>query len=193
MTTCGETSSSLKILVQTSDREHSCTVSTKQYRHDARSAAADRVTSRAYDRHVIHETRFGAGQDLQASLRHRDPAKTPGTSERAQRDAALLKKRVARGLPPCAAAAASPWRLFAAVHGVLRCRNCQQTRTGKPFLWHREENAGRNIMAVYLSLADTGQRPAPLTRPARPRGRNYTTQMAGCNGTSLATGTAAGI
>ena len=113
-------------------------------------------------------------------------------ASRAQRDAALLKKRVARGLPPRAAAAAPPQRLFTAVHGVLRCRNCQRTRTGKPLFWHRDENAGRNIMAVYLSLANTGERPAPLTRPARPRGRNDTTQMAGRNGTSLATGTAAG-
>ena len=113
-------------------------------------------------------------------------------ASRAQRDAALLKKQVARGLPPRAAAAAPPRRLFTVVHGVLRCHNCQQTRTGKSFFWHRDENAGRNIMAVYLSLADTGRRPAPLTRPARPSGRNDATQMAGRNGTSLATGTAAG-
>ena len=114
-------------------------------------------------------------------------------ASRAQHDAALLKKQVARrGLPPSAATVTAPRRVFTVVHGVLRCRNCQQTRTGKPFFWHRDENAGRNIMAVYLSLANTGKRPAPLTRPARPRGRNDATQMAGRNGTSLATGTAAG-
>ena len=44
-------------------------------------------------------------------------------ASRTQRDAALLKKRVAHGLPPRAAAATPPRRLFTAVHGMLRCRN----------------------------------------------------------------------
>ena len=117
----------------------------------------------------------------------------------AQYDAAVEKKRekwekrrIARGRPPRPATAAPPRRLCTLVYGVLRCRNCQKTRTGKPFFWHRDENASRNIMAVYLSLADNGKRPTPLSRPARLGSRAHATEMAGRNGTSLATGTAAG-
>ena len=108
-------------------------------------------------------------------------------ASRAQHDAAVLKKQVARGLPPHDAIVRAPGRRFTVVHGVLR-----RHAPAKPFFWQRDENASRNIMAAYLSLADTGKRPAPLTGPARLRQRNDETQMAGRNGTSLATGTAAG-
>lgn len=59
-------------------------------------------------------------------------------------------------------------RLTTLVYGVLRCRFCEE-QTGRPLFWHRDVNAARNIMDVYVSLADTGKRPTPLTRPAAPR------------------------
>ena len=35
------------------------------------------------------------------------------------------------------------------IYGVLLCRNCG-SRDGRPLFWHRDVNAARNILAVYL-------------------------------------------
>ena len=49
------------------------------------------------------------------------------------------------------------------IYGVLLCRNCG-SRDGRPLFWHRDVNAARNILAVYLSLATTEKRPTAMTR-----------------------------
>ena len=49
-------------------------------------------------------------------------------ASRSQRAAALLRKLAARGIPQHTLAAMPRRKVFAAVHGVLRCRHCQQRR-----------------------------------------------------------------
>ena len=92
-------------------------------------------------------------------------------SERSSREpSARSRAPAARSRAPAARSRAprrAP-RLTTLVYGVLRCRFCEE-QTGRPLFWHRDVNAARNIMDVYVSLADTGKRPTPLMRPAAPR------------------------
>jgi hypothetical protein len=92
-------------------------------------------------------------------------------SERSSREpSARSRAPAARSRAPAAPVRAprrAP-RLTTLVYGVRRCRFCEE-QTGRPLFWHRDVNAARNIMDVYVSLADTGKRPTPLTRPAAPR------------------------
>ena len=51
------------------------------------------------------------------------------------------------------------------VHGVLLRKSCEG-RGGRPLFWHRDVNAARNILAVYLSLANDKTRPLKMRRGA---------------------------
>ena len=49
------------------------------------------------------------------------------------------------------------------IHGIMSCPRCLN-RSGARQFWHRDVNAARNIFAIYLSLAVSGQRPSYLRR-----------------------------
>ena len=133
-------------------------------------------------------TRFGYAPAPQARLRHRLAAfhgarvtlidefrtsrvcscchqlleethKSPGAAAKSQAQRAAGARARAR------TGAEAEARLTTRVYGVLRCRACQE-QLGKPLFWHRDVNAARNILSVYMSLASEGRRPAAFARPA---------------------------
>ena len=79
-------------------------------------------------------------------------------------------QRAAAGRPPpeTSRRLLFPPRPQTLIYGVLLCRKCG-SRDGRPIYWHRDVNAARNILAVYLSLATTRKRPTAMTRPSAPK------------------------
>ena len=49
------------------------------------------------------------------------------------------------------------------IHGIMSCAVCRTASGTKQFM-HRDVNAAKNMVAVYLSLATAGARPKYLRR-----------------------------
>jgi hypothetical protein len=49
-----------------------------------------------------------------------------------------------------------------AIHGILSCSNCRTEKDCRQF-WHRDVNACRNMIRIYLTLASERKRPGYLT------------------------------